>query len=122
MSRRDLTVHQWKILRAIVRGKNKPVPGKALKNLLWARNVKRGGLLVQMVETGLLEMSKAPLPGVELNHIEKDGGTVLAHGFTATPVGVAAAEFGDYEYEVVRDKSERVIGYKAVPDARPIAG
>lgn len=79
----DLTVHDWKLLRMLVRAKGKPLTGRQLRHTPTAKT-RTGAFLGRLVDTGLLAVA-APGPDP------------FAATYALTPLGRHAAEYGEYE-------------------------
>jgi hypothetical protein len=80
----------WQILRAVARGKGKPVVGKKLR-VVQSRATKDGTFLTKLVEMGLLEVVKA-----DDNPFDAT--------YRLTAMGVDGAEYGlcEVDFEVYK--------------------
>ena len=80
----------WQVLRAIARGKGKPVVGTKLR-VVPSRATKDGSFLTKLVDTGLLEVVKADTDPFEAT-------------YRLTAVGAEAAEYGlcEVDFEVFK--------------------
>lgn len=92
--------HDWRVLRAVVRAKGKPVHGRILR-LDMSRKTKDGTFLVRLVENGLLVVSRAADDPFEATYV-------------LTPPGKEAAEFGVYDvvWEDLKTRESRNVEQK----------
>ena len=113
MPARDLTINQWKILRKLLRTK-KPVSGVALEKLVYIRKQHRARVFKDLTASGLVTVTPAAAPNPNLPEYANAE-------YALTNAGKVAAEYGVYEYEVVRDRKnpDVILGYKAT-EVQPI--
>ncbi len=80
----------WQILRAVARGKSKPVVGTKLR-VVQSRETKDGSFLTKLVDMGLLEVVQAKADPFEAT-------------YRLTAVGAEAAEYGlcEVDFEVFK--------------------
>jgi hypothetical protein len=83
----------WQILRAVARGKSRPVVGKKLR-VVQSRDTKDGSFLTRLVDTGLLEVVTTADDPFEAT-------------YRLTPMGVEGAEYGlcEVDFEVFKKRA-----------------
>jgi hypothetical protein len=87
----------WQLLRTVKRAKKKLLLGKDLR-IVPSRRTKDGSFLDELVQEGLLEVASTDAVTQE----NKQWPTQFRNRYRLTEKGEHAAEYGEYEREVVR--------------------
>lgn len=86
----------WQTLRVLVRNKNRPLPGRALR-VVPSRATKDGTFLDELVQIGLLEVVTAAAPASPKAIGEARAPAQFRTTYRLTERGKDAAEFGEFE-------------------------
>jgi len=92
----DLEAHNWRILRGLLRAKNKGLTGAELRKLWWSRRSKSGRFLDELVKLNLIQAVKvcdctSTLPSEVRKPVQ------MRTVYTITDAGKVAAEYGEFE-------------------------
>lgn len=99
----QLHTRDWKVLRALVRAKGRPVPGAKLRPDM-GRYTKDGTFLTKLVQFGLLAVAE-------------QGGEPFTSTYVLTESGRHAAEYGEHEvpWELYKRLTEKPQSPSATP-------